>query len=773
MAAPVTVQMNLHPTMNWDSDDIVEAFKKFKQKTQLAFKSFLKGTTAEEKVSYILLWTGEKGLDLFNSWDMSESDCNNPDTLLEKFERHLEPRSNHRIHRYELQGLKQDPQETIDNLADDIQVHGKYETTHDFNLHEAMEKTRQADDETDSSSSSEISENDKFSMGHPRVPATHMFNDLETKATIRNEVSYEPHRGQMFTPNVGSSHWTNDYKLGMRTMNKLFEEGERFDQKINYLIEKKNAYLNGKNSFKVFMIKDIGPDSNLVSDIDTHDRLDSKQNVKNITENGKILTERIFSLPFKSDITKSFENIGPGNVFHMSQSFDNGNKVLKGLLDEIKYGSMLSKADPVGVEDPYRDTLLDTPIPKRIRTNTEHSSITKGHSDNFMDINVKDIGNLRESRGQSKFLIDDSDLSQGFGNDEDGEDSEDADSKASQSGAEASSEAGSKIVSDEATKEDENEDDDSEDDEDGGEEESKESKESLEREEETGKKAAESANESGEEESDEETEDEDDDDEDDLMQMKLGEPELVSDQDEDDNDNGAEKMIMADIKKHIEMGKDKRGTWFARKKTKPKAQKKKSVTIKVTHAKKGNKHRVSIKQKAPKTKSHSKRHNHKHGIHLNITTKMSKKDDPDDLGEKFTEYDKDAPDMMKPLFMTNITITNSSAGLRNTLGNDDSNESAESTKTDDSKPQSTKSPSPLASYKIVGEKPPLKITMNISKQKDTSAQGDGEGIEKEFNPSEIDSFIKQLKSVYDDDDEFIMFLMKLLKKELRSRLSKN
>ncbi|CAI9723013.1 E3 ubiquitin-protein ligase MIB2-like isoform X1 [Octopus vulgaris] len=37
--------------MNWDSDDIVEAFKKFKQKTQLAFKSFLKGTTADEKVN--------------------------------------------------------------------------------------------------------------------------------------------------------------------------------------------------------------------------------------------------------------------------------------------------------------------------------------------------------------------------------------------------------------------------------------------------------------------------------------------------------------------------------------------------------------------------------------------------------------------------------------------------------------------------------------------------------------------------------------------------
>uniref|UniRef100_A0A0L8GNW8 Retrotransposon gag domain-containing protein n=1 Tax=Octopus bimaculoides TaxID=37653 RepID=A0A0L8GNW8_OCTBM len=116
MVAPVAVLMNLHPTMNCDGDDIMEAFKKFKQETQLAFKSFLKGTTTDEMVSYILLWTGEKGLDLFNSWDTSESDCNNSDTLLEKFERHLEPRSNHRIHRYEFQGLKQDPQKTIDNF---------------------------------------------------------------------------------------------------------------------------------------------------------------------------------------------------------------------------------------------------------------------------------------------------------------------------------------------------------------------------------------------------------------------------------------------------------------------------------------------------------------------------------------------------------------------------------------------------------------------------------------------------------------------------------
>ncbi|CAI9717392.1 Hypothetical predicted protein [Octopus vulgaris] len=51
MATPVAVQMNLHPIMNWDSSDVVEEFKKFKQKAQLAFKSFLKGTTDDEKLT--------------------------------------------------------------------------------------------------------------------------------------------------------------------------------------------------------------------------------------------------------------------------------------------------------------------------------------------------------------------------------------------------------------------------------------------------------------------------------------------------------------------------------------------------------------------------------------------------------------------------------------------------------------------------------------------------------------------------------------------------
>ncbi|KAI8484941.1 hypothetical protein Bbelb_373480 [Branchiostoma belcheri] len=45
----------LHPSMNWDEDDLIGAFQKFKQKADLCFKSFLKETTPEQKVQKSLV----------------------------------------------------------------------------------------------------------------------------------------------------------------------------------------------------------------------------------------------------------------------------------------------------------------------------------------------------------------------------------------------------------------------------------------------------------------------------------------------------------------------------------------------------------------------------------------------------------------------------------------------------------------------------------------------------------------------------------------------
>ena len=54
------------------------------------FKSVLNDTDDEEKVSYILLWSGEKGLDMYNSWTFTkEDDKKKADVIFEKFENQL------------------------------------------------------------------------------------------------------------------------------------------------------------------------------------------------------------------------------------------------------------------------------------------------------------------------------------------------------------------------------------------------------------------------------------------------------------------------------------------------------------------------------------------------------------------------------------------------------------------------------------------------------------------------------------------------------------
>ena len=105
------------PYMNWDAPDLIIAFARFKQKCQLMFSSVLKDADDQEKVSYILLWSGEKGLDIYNSWTFTkEEDRKKPGVVLKRFENQLEPKISHLIHRYTLQGMRQEQGEPVDDF---------------------------------------------------------------------------------------------------------------------------------------------------------------------------------------------------------------------------------------------------------------------------------------------------------------------------------------------------------------------------------------------------------------------------------------------------------------------------------------------------------------------------------------------------------------------------------------------------------------------------------------------------------------------------------
>ena len=109
------------PQMDWETSDSILAFGKFRQRCELIFKSILKDADGEEQVSYILLWVGEQGIDIYNSWTfVDERDRKDPTKILDRFMEHLGPRTNHRIHRYTLQGMRQDQGESVDNFITKI-----------------------------------------------------------------------------------------------------------------------------------------------------------------------------------------------------------------------------------------------------------------------------------------------------------------------------------------------------------------------------------------------------------------------------------------------------------------------------------------------------------------------------------------------------------------------------------------------------------------------------------------------------------------------------
>lgn len=55
-------------TIDWSSSNLPEAWKKLEQHVKLIFAGTLKEKENEEQVSYLLLWIGEKGRDIYNTF---------------------------------------------------------------------------------------------------------------------------------------------------------------------------------------------------------------------------------------------------------------------------------------------------------------------------------------------------------------------------------------------------------------------------------------------------------------------------------------------------------------------------------------------------------------------------------------------------------------------------------------------------------------------------------------------------------------------------------
>lgn len=110
------------PRMDWHSSDAPQAFKKFKALCELYFSGPLEGKSEAEQISYLLIWSGEEGIELVSTWSLSAEEKKKIDTYWTKFESYVSPKSNFRLARYKLRVMKQEKGETVDAFLKRIRV---------------------------------------------------------------------------------------------------------------------------------------------------------------------------------------------------------------------------------------------------------------------------------------------------------------------------------------------------------------------------------------------------------------------------------------------------------------------------------------------------------------------------------------------------------------------------------------------------------------------------------------------------------------------------
>ena len=97
------------PELDWLSPgDMHKRFLLFKQKCNLVFDGPLESKAEDYKVRMLLLWAGDKGLEIYNtaSWN-NDGDKLKLEPVFGKLEAHVKPLSNQIIARFHLRSLKQ------------------------------------------------------------------------------------------------------------------------------------------------------------------------------------------------------------------------------------------------------------------------------------------------------------------------------------------------------------------------------------------------------------------------------------------------------------------------------------------------------------------------------------------------------------------------------------------------------------------------------------------------------------------------------------------
>ena len=111
------------PQMDWDTENLPEHWKRFRQHVKLMFNGPLAAKKEEEKCSYLLIWCGEKGWDIANTWsDVTEDDKKKLKTYFERIANHVEPKCNSVFPCYKFHKRVQPESKTVEQFVTDLKL---------------------------------------------------------------------------------------------------------------------------------------------------------------------------------------------------------------------------------------------------------------------------------------------------------------------------------------------------------------------------------------------------------------------------------------------------------------------------------------------------------------------------------------------------------------------------------------------------------------------------------------------------------------------------
>ena len=74
------------------------------------------------KVKYLLLWSGEEGIDVSSTWELTDNESNTLSVYWDRFGKYVAPKSNFRIARFKLRSMKQDNGESVDAYMKTVRI---------------------------------------------------------------------------------------------------------------------------------------------------------------------------------------------------------------------------------------------------------------------------------------------------------------------------------------------------------------------------------------------------------------------------------------------------------------------------------------------------------------------------------------------------------------------------------------------------------------------------------------------------------------------------